>query len=841
MGEVWKARDPRLQRTVAVKICKEQFSERFDREARSIAALNHPNICQVYDVGPNYLVMEYIDGKPLAGPLSLDRALDYAIQICSALEAAHQAGIIHRDLKPANILVTKSGLKLLDFGVAKITAVVSTIDATQSETLALTKEGTVPGTLRYMSPEQVQGRELDTRSDIFSLGAVLFELFSGKRAFPGQTAADVIANIISGDPPRLSGVLPSVIPAIDDVVRTCLKKDVSDRWQSARELKHALNWIGSQPRSARNGFWRPRVWWAVLAFSVGLGGAVGAMRWFKPSYREPLSIETLTYSGRDLSPVASPDNRTIVFSSDRDGTSRIWLKQLQTGAEIALTSGSDDSPRFSPDGATILYARNEPGGGRALYAVASVGGASNKVVQNAINGDFSPDGHKVAFVRWRKERDHEDSIVALADRDGSDITEIARVPGTRLDWPRWSPDGNTIATVSAPGASRLQLCLVDRTKPHKYQFIALFQQTTPVAWLADNRTVAFIRGDRTAPLRADLVLLDTKTKAQRTITWPCCSLSLDTAGAGQLVFDNQATRSGLLEMDNEGRRERWLSWGNSADRQPVYSPDGRYIAFASNRNGKINIWQISLSDGALTRLTDGLKTDYDPAFSRDGRHLIFSSNRTGHFEIYIANADGSDTKQVTRDGFNAQNGTITPDNQWVIYASNSQEPGIWRIHPDGTKPTPLVHGNCFNPEVSPDGKYALYVTSPSGDSTEIHVIQIPEGSATPFVIHCPSIRRIPMMMGRARWIASQQGGNPKAIAFIGQDNRGAVGIYVQDFVTNRQVPSTPRPLKRFDLRSPLETLAVSPEGRNLVVSVADYSSAIMLASNVPGLNVPEHK
>jgi Tol biopolymer transport system component len=296
---------------------------------------------------------------------------------------------------------------------------------------------------------------------------------------------------------------------------------------------------------------------------------------------------------------------------------------------------------------------------RALYAVPAVGGDSKKVVQNAVDGDFSPDGHKIAFVRWTKEHDHEDSIVALAGRDGSDVIEIAGVRETRLDWPRWSPDGGTIAAVSAQGGSRLQLCLVDRTEPHKYRFISLTRQTTPIAWLADNQTVAFIQGNRTAPVKADLVLLDTKTNTQQTIAWPCCSLSLDTAGSGQVVFDNQATRSGLLEMNNEGGNERWLSWGNSADRQPVYSPDGRRIAFASNRNGKINIWQIALNNGAVTRLTDGLKTDYDPAFSPDGRYLIFSSNRTGHFEIYIANSDGSGTKQVTRDGFNAENGTVT--------------------------------------------------------------------------------------------------------------------------------------------------------------------------------------
>src|SRR6266581_1290031 len=206
MGEVWKARDTRLDRSVAVKVSKDQFSERFDREAHAVAALNHPHICQIYDVGPNYLVMEYIDGAPLKGPLPIDKAVEYAGQILDALDAAHKKGITHRDLKPANILVTKQGIKLLDFGLAKQSGPLHETDATL--TAALTGKGQILGTLQYMSPEQLHGQDADPRSDLFSFGCVLYEMLTGKRAFEGQSAASVIAAILEREPAPLEEAPP---------------------------------------------------------------------------------------------------------------------------------------------------------------------------------------------------------------------------------------------------------------------------------------------------------------------------------------------------------------------------------------------------------------------------------------------------------------------------------------------------------------------------------------------------------------------------------------------------------------------------------------------------------
>src|SRR5437899_6816085 len=247
MGEVYKARDTRLDRIVAIKVSREQFSERFEREARAVAALNHPHICQLFDVGPNYLVMEFVEGAPLQGPLPIEKAVEYAGQILDALDAAHRKAITHRDLKPANVLVTKQGIKLLDFGLAKQSAPLTEADATL--TAALTGKGQILGTLQYMSPEQLHGQEADPRSDLFGFVCVLYEMLTGKCAFEGHSAASVIAAILEREPAPLE-----VAPRLERVVRRSLAKDPDQRFQTACGLKAALTWAMEQaPTSAAAG------------------------------------------------------------------------------------------------------------------------------------------------------------------------------------------------------------------------------------------------------------------------------------------------------------------------------------------------------------------------------------------------------------------------------------------------------------------------------------------------------------------------------------------------------------------------------------------------------------
>jgi serine/threonine protein kinase len=264
-GDVYKARDTRLNRTVALKVAKEQFSERLNREAEAVAALNHPHICTLYDVGPDYLVMEYVEGQPLKGPLPVETAVEYARQILNALDAAHRMGIVHRDLKPANILVTKNGVKLLDFGLAKAerakaerAKATSASDETVTQTI--TQEGTILGTLQYMAPEQLQGKGADAGSDLFSFGCVLYEMLTGKRAFEGESAPSVIAAVLEREPAPLE-----VSPPLERVVRRALAKDPEQRFQTAREVKTVLEWA-MEPQAASAPRYCP-----AAAFSIGLG------------------------------------------------------------------------------------------------------------------------------------------------------------------------------------------------------------------------------------------------------------------------------------------------------------------------------------------------------------------------------------------------------------------------------------------------------------------------------------------------------------------------------------------------------------------------------------------
>ena len=264
MGEVYKARDTRLDRTVAIKTSKVEFTERFEREAQAVAALNHPNICTLHDVGPNYLVMEFIDGQPIKGPLPIDKILQYAAQICDALHAAHSKGITHRDLKPANILLTKQGIKLLDFGLAKRTELKPVNDETL--TLALTGEGVILGTPQYMAPEQIEGRQADARSDIFALGCVLYEMVTGRKAFEGKSVSAVAAAILARDP------APIEPGSLQRVIQSCLAKDPDDRWQSARDVKLALASVSGKADAAK-----PSRNWQIIAVAASLLGLTAVM------------------------------------------------------------------------------------------------------------------------------------------------------------------------------------------------------------------------------------------------------------------------------------------------------------------------------------------------------------------------------------------------------------------------------------------------------------------------------------------------------------------------------------------------------------------------------------
>ncbi|HSP34016.1 MAG TPA: protein kinase, partial [Thermoanaerobaculia bacterium] len=372
MGEVYRARDSRLNRTVAVKVLPREFSanqkrrERFLREARSISSFTHPNVCQLYDIGSSdgidYLVMELLDGESLAdrlsrGPLPVEQAIRYAIEMARALAAAHRQGIVHRDIKPGNVILTKSGAKLVDFGLATEAPKMVATDATTFVHAPLTADGAVVGTLQYMSPEQVEGKAVDARSDIFSFGAVLFEMVTGRRAFGSNTHAGVISSIMTDDPPAVAP------PALDRVVRKCLAKDPDDRWQSAADIATALEWvtIGTAAVSPPHRRW-PLAALAVIALAAVAAAIYVAMR------RSPLEVirfdvqsDEAFAHGLDTHFAISPDGRTLVYTTTKNGRNALWLLSMDNATPRLLTDAHNPHGAFwSPDARSIaFFAENE--------------------------------------------------------------------------------------------------------------------------------------------------------------------------------------------------------------------------------------------------------------------------------------------------------------------------------------------------------------------------------------------------------------------------------------------------------------------------------------------------
>jgi hypothetical protein len=470
MGEVFRARDTRIGRAVAIKVLPAATTgdgdrlRRFEQEARAAGGMNHPNLVTIHEFGSHegapFMVMELLEGHTLrdlvrstddgAGPprLSIRKVIDYGKQLATGLAAAHEKGIVHRDLKPENIFVTSEGrVKILDFGLAKID-----LQDEKERTVRKdeqTRPGTVMGTSGYMSPEQAGGRPADFRSDQFSFGAVLYEILTGHRAFQRQSPVQTLNAIIEEDPEPIATVNAKVPQPLRWIVDRCLAKDPADRYASTRDLAHDLQVIGehlseigsgSQVAVARaTGRGMRWMLFAVAALAlVALGGTLALLLRRQPA-PQPVALRSLTYSGHDFAPAASPDGKTIAFVSDRDGTPRIWVKQLVGGGEVALSGGPDYHPRFSPDGSMLLFIRGR-GSESTLYRIPFLGGEPRKLLQNVDSADWSPDGHQIAIARLLGAG----SSLSVVNSDGSNERELYRVNEVFVQ-PRWSPDGRIVA------------------------------------------------------------------------------------------------------------------------------------------------------------------------------------------------------------------------------------------------------------------------------------------------------------------------------------------------------------------------------------------------------------
>lgn len=731
MGEVWKARDTRLNRLVAIKASHTSFSERFEREARAIAAVNHPHVCSLYDVGPDYLVMEYVEGESLHGPVPLDRALALAGQILDALDAAHGKGIVHRDLKPGNILLTKSGVKVLDFGLAKITPAADTESPGLMEThsaSSLTAEGSLLGTLPYMSPEQVEGGEADARSDIFAFGVVLYELIAGTRPFTGRTQANLVASILKEEPRPLVELQPHTPRGLAEVVRICLEKDPEKRWQSARDVRHALTWMAAAtPASAPTR--SARAWpWLVAAAMTTIALGIGGWAALRPA--APVSLSRVEVPvPEDVAPLdnvsVSPDGRKLVFS--RAGG--LWLRDLDA-LEWRRLPGTDggSTPFWSPDSryvgfttvdnkvwkidttggpaetvaslpgtatsgtwnrnGDILLGSWGGGAGGPLWSVSQAGGTVRTVTQVELsNGElyhtgptFLPDGRRFLYFRSGPP-DVEGMYVGALDVDAADQSRQRILAGSV---PAMYANGHVLflraGTLMAQpfDARRLEL---QGAPVRVAEDVLTTWYSTGVFSVSDTGVLAYRTGSD--PGTRQLTWVDRQGTTLSTLGSPGPDAMVRLSPDGRRAVVNDApygVPGDLWTLDVASGRRTRLTFHSQVYSHGVWSPDGARIAYSAGALGD-TIYEkaaIGLSDEQVLFRQSGVR-HFPTSWSSDGRFLLYHTENTPDtgYDLWALSLSDRQSHRMLGEAFNEWAGVFSPDMRWVAYASTGAAGGLY--------------------------------------------------------------------------------------------------------------------------------------------------------------------
>jgi serine/threonine protein kinase/Tol biopolymer transport system component len=660
MGEVWKARDTRLNRMVAIKVSKEKFSERFSRESRTIAALNHPNICQLYDVGPNYLVMEYVEGAPIARVNTPRKLLDIAVQISEGVTAAHAAGIVHRDLKPDNILITREGrIKILDFGLAKALAdEVSRDDPTRTLDEALTTPGTPVGTVVYMSPEQARGQtNLTAQSDQFSLGLVLYELASGKRAFRRGSATETMTAIIREEAEPLPGAVPAPLRWI---IERLLAKEPAERYDSTRDLYRELRQVRDRlsetvsssaiPAVSGQRKWPQLPGIGLLAAGLALGFVLAALL-IRPAPPD-LSAYKFTPISRDEAteryPVWSPDGKSIAYTADIHGIYQVFTKVVGAPDTAQLTHATDScsKPMWSPDSATIYYVSHGD-----LWSVGASGGTPELVMANASETALHPDGKTLVFNR--------DGKRWAGPLRGGAPTELTQGPQGDITSISFSPDGSRLAVVA------------DRTL-----WILPYPSGTPrnigivgpdVCWFPDNRRILINGGN----FNNTMSVLDSKDGSSRVI-YRVTGMFRDVSvspGGKKIIYSGGAAEWNVLEISLPDGRIHTVVGGGGVSWQPDWAPSGTHYLF-STFGAPGGIENRSATDGFSRRVVEappGPETyALAPRWSPDGTRFLFVQGPMTREQLTIANAVGGRWTTLADNAMETPH-AWSPDGQWVAF------------------------------------------------------------------------------------------------------------------------------------------------------------------------------
>jgi eukaryotic-like serine/threonine-protein kinase len=780
MGEVYLGTDTRLGRSVAIKVSSREFNDRFEREAHAISTLNHPNICTLHDVGPNYLVMEYLEGETLSkiierGPLPPDKALTYAVQIVDALAAAHAKGVIHRDLKPGNIIITKNGAKVLDFGLAKISAEKISLESAaniQTITEPITRAGAVLGTLYYMPPEQVEGKDTDERSDIFSFGVVLYEMITGHRPFSGDTQAAVLASLLKDPPPPMSQYQPAVPRALERVVRKCLEKKPEDRWHSARDLKPTLELIDldapgmstssastSVPIPVQTPAQRKWLWLALAGALLVILAAGAAVLWLKPSApARATRFEVTLPEGVQFSQYVSvsPDGHKLVFNATGDKAG-LWIRDLDTlqWRQLPGTDGSS-SPFWSPDSRFLGFSvANE------LKKIEVAGGPPQTLCK-------SPSA--VGTGAWSK-----DNVILFGGKPNGPLRRVSAAGGIPTDVtvidskrgenyhliPTFLPDGkHFVYTISgSPEVSGVYVGSLD-VKPAEQSKERILTTTLGAPYVDGN--IFFIREGTLMAQSFDAGKLQLRGEPVPVAEHVGAELSsgfFAVSPTGVLAYRTGAAITAGLQhtwFDREGKATGTFGEPNN-DFGVRLSPDGTHAAerdAAGQTRG--DIWLLDFARGVRTRLTFRQSLGSYPVWSPDGSRIAFSAGDSPD-TIYEKSASGAgEEKELLK-----KPGEVMLPTSWshdgrflLYYTASVPKTGsdLWVLSLEGDRKAIPLLTTDFNEglgDFSPDGRWVAYVSNESGRN-EVYV--------RPFVASGPS----GPSLGEGKWQVSKDGGtNPR--------------------------------------------------------------------------------
>ena len=748
MGEVWKARDSRLDRIVALKFSTTEFSQHFEREARVISSLNHPHICQLYNVGPDYLVMEFVDGKPLTGPMSVEKALHYSGQVLDALHAAHSRGIVHRDLKPANILVNKSGAKLLDFGIAR--QLTPGLDA---HTRTATIKGEVIGTLEFMSPEQLQGEPVDARSDIFSFGCVLYEWLSGRKPFTGHSSATVMSAILEREAPALD-----IPPSLARIVRTCLAKDRDQRFQSALDLKRSLEWsTESQPAPASTR--RRTTLFAIIAgtLTVALASALGFVLLRPPSPPPVEYIATrLTYDdGLTTDPAISRDGKLIAFASDRSGADHldVYVQQAGGGPAVRLThtAGDDHEPTFSPDGSTIVFRSERDGGG--LYTMPALGGDARLLVQAGHDPRFSPDGRYIAYTTEKSGTD----TVAVAGRcyvipaiGGEPRLVTPEFRGAT--WPIWIASRTLLFLGVTVETTDLRWWTTDVENPRPVVSTLMPITARGAALGSEGKQLVFVSGAGNDVGGVWTVPFDpstaTATGAPRRLMvglGDSVRVSVTDDGTFAAARTHPAPNVWSVPLDGKTAPTQ-LTFDAAPKSLPDISPDGQRLIYVSNRSGNDDVFMRDLATGRETAIAATALREAHPLFTAGGTRVAFAqyADTPPTFKVFSFPTSGG-AARLLADISSGRFDQVSEDGRFVVRHAGP-EPAL-TVYDLTTKAEEIIvrapSRSIYQPRISRDGEWITFLVK--ADETDSRIYGARFRGTKPI----PSSEWVPLSKGNA--------------------------------------------------------------------------------------------